>query len=121
MSTPLRVVVCGDSVLSAAIADNLKTPGFQLAHITPRQPDALAQILAYQPDVALIECRPDQDRHLILDLLRVFPTMPVIQMDPLHSDLTVLAGRQIQANRVSEVVELIRRLAQEHQLASAAT
>jgi hypothetical protein len=116
LNSPLRVVVCGNSVLSAALADCLKSPGFDLACVAPQQPSTLAQILAGRPDVVLIEDGFGQDDQLMPALLRVSPALPLIQLHPLHSHLTIFESRQVQANRLSEVVELIEQLAQAHQL-----
>ncbi len=44
MGASLCVVLCGDSVLSAAIADSLKTLDRQVVRITPHLPDRPAQI-----------------------------------------------------------------------------
>jgi len=79
LGASLCVPLCGDSVLSAAIADSLKTPDLQVACITSYLPDRPEQILACPPDGVPIECRPDQDSRLMLALLQAFPALPLIQ------------------------------------------
>ena len=82
------------------------------AHVNPRQPGAIAQVLAYQPAVALVE-RTGMDGAIalfILDLLYVRPGLPIIGLDTGHSVLMVLPGHQQPATQVADLVRLIEQV-----------
>lgn len=110
---PYRVTLCGDSILVTGLGYSLQTAAdIELQRVNPRQPDALAQLVAWQPDVVLVEYgeRVAEDDQFILALLHVQPALPLIGLDAQRSVLTLLTSRQVLAAGVAEVLRVIRDL-----------
>jgi len=111
MTRPTRIAACGDSLLLTLVADSLAGhPGFQVIHVAPRWPDALAQLVGC--DVALVERGGDcETDHFILALLQTRPNLPVIGLDASYSVLVVFSSHLQAAATVDDLTGLIEEIA----------
>jgi len=109
MNHSQRVVLCGNSLLIAVIAEGLqKAPGFEVECVDPAQPNPLAQIAAIQPDVVLVERNEGGgNAQMVLNLLHDHPELTVIELDAQTSLLTVLSSQQSPAGSLADLVLLI--------------
>ena len=81
--------------------------------VDPRQPDAIAQVVAAQPSVViLVDSDPGTSQFCSLrQLLHSLPERRIICLDPEQNQVQVVTSEQCPAVKVRDLVEMINRFA----------
>ncbi len=110
MSTPRRVIICGDSVFLTGVAESLRAmPGLEIVQVNARHPDAAARLAALQPDVIVVD-QADAAVNTLLALLYQRPDLPVVGLDVSRNLLTILSAQEYPAADLSDLARVIQDL-----------
>ena len=94
MNSTRRVIVCGNHLVMSTICASLQQkPGFQVQQIEAFQPDIIDKLDVAPPDVILFDLAADQP-HFVIPLLRKHPTIMLIGIDLMSSEMLLFSGAQ---------------------------
>jgi DNA-binding NarL/FixJ family response regulator len=111
----MRVVILSSHLLFAeGIASRLHQHLQQITHkiVDPRQPDAMAQIIAARPSIVILDVTDAEVNQFcsLSQLLLSLPGGKVIRLDPQQERIQVVTSEQHPAIEVRDLIEVIEAL-----------
>ncbi len=107
--TIYRIVICGQSISTAAIEASLAAmPEVEVIRLDPRFPALMTRILALQPDIVVIE-RNDAHDSLARSLL--CQGLPLIELNAQSDQGALFTRHQISLKDRQDVARLIEQIA----------
>ena len=106
MRIAYRIVLCGQSIflhtIEAALAEN---PAIEVLRLHPSLPSIVKRIMAWQPDIVLVERKPKHNE-LVLALLD--QGLPLVELEAAAKRGTFLVGRDIPFANLDDLTYLIQ-------------
>ena len=107
MSQKRRVLLCGRSLFISSVQACLETePGLVLQQVDPQPDHIRGRILAWMPDVLILETGLLQSAFSI-SLLHTFPQMKLIGLDIEDNHLLVFTGQALRGPTPKELLQMI--------------
>jgi hypothetical protein len=110
-----RIVLCGQSIflhtIEAALTEN---PAIEVLRLHPNLPSIVERIVAWQPDIVLVERKPKHSE-LVLALLGL--GLPLVELDIGKKQAVALTGRQVAVVGVSDLLQVIEQVAPSERIA----
>ncbi len=107
MPGPYRIALCGRSIflhtIKAALAED---PAVEVLHLLPQLPSIVERIMAWQPNLVLIE-RGARHSELILTLLGQEVTL--VEMEVAADRGTFLTGEKISLANLNDLTQLLEK------------
>ncbi len=101
------VALCTNSLVVSSIGASLQgRAGLKVVRIDPALPDAIRRLGKLRPDVAILDLSAAQSE-LSISLLRRYPGLLLIGVDPRSNGLLVLSGLPARVLTTDDLVELI--------------
>ena len=101
------VALCTNSLVVSSIGASLEgRAGLQVVRIDPALPDAIRRLGNLRPDVAILDLSAAQST-LSISLLRQYPGLLLIGIDPSSNELLVLSGHTAHVLTTDDLVQLI--------------
>lgn len=108
MSQNRRVLLCGHSLFVSSVQACLETePGLALQQVDPQPEHIRERILAWKPDVLILETGQLQSA-FSLSLLHEFPQMKLIGLDIEDNRLVVFTGQAAREPTSRELLQVIK-------------
>lgn len=113
MEKPIRVILYGSSLFLSGIESSLRAePGLDVIHLQPDAPDEC--LLREVMDASLLafdihEASPE----LMLALFKETPHLALLALDPESDRLLVLSGQVSGARTIGDLIQVIRRHAEQ--------
>lgn len=104
------VVLMGRSLFAAGVISRMQQHQnkFDLQVVDSRQPNAVAQVMAIQPFVVILDEADPESRHCSLDeLLTALPSLRVIRLNPQSDQIQVIQWEWRQATEVHDLIQAI--------------
>lgn len=107
MKSARRVIVCGNHLVMSTICATLQEkPGFHVQQIEAFQPDIINKLDVAPPDVILFDLSADQP-HFVIPLLRKHPTIMLIGVDLMSSEMLLLSGAQSRLLTADDLMQVM--------------
>ncbi len=108
MSTPYRIILCGQSIFLMSIEAGLAAlPEVEVIRVSSYLSAIAERIEARQPNLVVLERNSDSSDLALALLSR---SLPVVELHPQTEQVTFLTGRQLQISRPEDMVELIEQI-----------
>ena len=102
------VALCTNSLVVSSIGASLEgRAGLKVVRIDPASPDAIRRLGKLRPDVAIVDLSAAQSK-LSISLLRQYPGLVLIGIDPSSNELLVLSGHTAGVLTTDDLVLLIK-------------
>ncbi len=103
-----RIIICGTSIFLSAIEAGLATwPGLEVIHFHPHLPGAVERIADLEPDMIVVE---QNESHSDLTLALVSRSLPLVELDALTGQGTLLTGRKLPISGAEDMVRLLEQV-----------
>jgi DNA-binding NarL/FixJ family response regulator len=105
------VILSSQALFAQGVASRIREclKKVELEIVDPRQPDAMAKIVAAEPNVVLLDdTDPEVSRYCSLsELLNSLPDIKVIRLEPRQGQIQVVTSEQRPAVEVRDLIEVI--------------
>lgn len=105
------VILSSQALFAQGVASRIREylERIKLEIVDPRQPDAMAKVVAAEPNVVLLDdTDPEVSRCCSLsELLHSLPGVKVIHLEPQHGQIQVVSSEQRPAVEVRDLIAVI--------------